>query len=359
VARSGIEKYDVFDAASKLLQEGNAPTIERIRTALGTGSYTTISKYYKEWKSSQELTNSSYVRNAAKIPRALLTAAESIWEQAKHQANEETEVIKADAIKQIEDANKILEEERKRYEALAIKSAESDTKLHEQHQLLELQRQQLEEEKKASAISKERINALEEKVQQQLSEINKLHQLAQNLQKNWEHLQKTSQEQQDKLKSELENLRQQSGHQIRQMTFQIHELTQDKQSMHHQISHLQEKFDQSKSENRELSKVVERQDIDLKSSQSAFNEAMVQINALQNTVRNKENESRDFETKLVHSNKDNERLWEERNQLKGKIQLLESKHQGILAEKHILEGRLQQLSDVLKNSRTVTQVKIN
>ncbi|MCF6766533.1 DNA-binding protein [Thiotrichales bacterium 19S3-7] len=51
MARPGLTFEEVQEAAEKLLQQGESPTIMRIRETLGgKGSPNTISKYLKEWK---------------------------------------------------------------------------------------------------------------------------------------------------------------------------------------------------------------------------------------------------------------------------------------------------------------------
>lgn len=50
MARCGVQKEDVFEIAEKLHQRGIIPTISNIRIFLGTGSYTTISRYLYAWK---------------------------------------------------------------------------------------------------------------------------------------------------------------------------------------------------------------------------------------------------------------------------------------------------------------------
>jgi hypothetical protein len=51
MARPGITREQVFEAANKLKAEGKQITMQRVRDALGeTGSFTTISRLLEEWR---------------------------------------------------------------------------------------------------------------------------------------------------------------------------------------------------------------------------------------------------------------------------------------------------------------------
>lgn len=45
-----LEKADIFKVADSLFQNGEAPTAKKIRSYLGSGSLTTITKYLNDWK---------------------------------------------------------------------------------------------------------------------------------------------------------------------------------------------------------------------------------------------------------------------------------------------------------------------
>lgn len=60
----GVTREDVFAAASEIFASGKNPTQATVRTALGRGSFSTISKYLAEWRSQQTeaeaITNNGY-----------------------------------------------------------------------------------------------------------------------------------------------------------------------------------------------------------------------------------------------------------------------------------------------------------
>ena len=49
MARSGVQYEDVQRAIHTLLSRGDAPSVQRIREVLGTGSFTTLSEHLRQW----------------------------------------------------------------------------------------------------------------------------------------------------------------------------------------------------------------------------------------------------------------------------------------------------------------------
>lgn len=68
--RPGITYEQVAQAANILVEQGNKPTIQRIRDELGTGSPNTIHCHLRDWK----LTQAPVERNPIQLPDALIRA---------------------------------------------------------------------------------------------------------------------------------------------------------------------------------------------------------------------------------------------------------------------------------------------
>jgi len=84
-----ITKTDIHAAADKLAAEGNAPTLAAIRSALGGGSFTTISEAMKEWKASQQASAAPIRETApAAIAERMADAAAEAWAVALEMAND-------------------------------------------------------------------------------------------------------------------------------------------------------------------------------------------------------------------------------------------------------------------------------
>ena len=50
MSRVGITFEEVATIAENISKNGEMPTIDKVRMALGTGSFTTISKYLNSWR---------------------------------------------------------------------------------------------------------------------------------------------------------------------------------------------------------------------------------------------------------------------------------------------------------------------
>jgi Plasmid replication region DNA-binding N-term. len=76
-----ITKDDVFAIADRLDAEGRNPTLASIRRELGSGSFTTISEFMRDWK--QQRANKALVKHEIPVPdevaAAASTLASAVW----------------------------------------------------------------------------------------------------------------------------------------------------------------------------------------------------------------------------------------------------------------------------------------
>lgn len=86
MARIGITYEDVQRAIDTLLQRQEAPSVQKVRAVLGTGSFTTISEHLREWRARREQRKD--LPPARGMPEPLQQLAESLWEQAQDAANQ-------------------------------------------------------------------------------------------------------------------------------------------------------------------------------------------------------------------------------------------------------------------------------
>lgn len=87
MGRKGVTYEDVVEAALALLRNGESATTARVHRHLGTGSYTTISKYLREWRS--RLKDSATGALPAGLPDELVEPLESLWSVARAYADQE------------------------------------------------------------------------------------------------------------------------------------------------------------------------------------------------------------------------------------------------------------------------------
>ncbi|MFZ2315352.1 MAG: DNA-binding protein [Gammaproteobacteria bacterium] len=104
MSRLGITFEEVAEAALHVQNNGQIPTIDKIRNYLGgTGSNTTISKYLSMWRT--QSTSALYQRdNRQDTPDIVKSAVDKVWQEIKDQADAEVAAVKEQAKEQIEAA---------------------------------------------------------------------------------------------------------------------------------------------------------------------------------------------------------------------------------------------------------------
>ena len=84
-----ITTPDIHAAADKIAAQGTTPTLAAVRSALGGGSFTTISEAMKEWKASQQASATPIREPApAAIADRMAAAASETWAAALEMAND-------------------------------------------------------------------------------------------------------------------------------------------------------------------------------------------------------------------------------------------------------------------------------
>lgn len=137
MARHGVDYETVKHASIKLLSQGTAPSVQKLREMLGTGSNTTLANHLKSWR--EECATKEVHHLPANMPKALIAAIEVLWQTALEQAQNQLVTYKQS-----------LEDEKKK-----ISSAQAETEkhnvllqvrintLHEKHEAIVSQYQQL------------------------------------------------------------------------------------------------------------------------------------------------------------------------------------------------------------------------
>lgn len=85
MARTGIDKPQVFEAAAALSEEGTRPTVQALRERIGSGSYSTISAHLAEWKAQHARPVNE---NIPPIPEGVQSAFARVWATAAKAAQD-------------------------------------------------------------------------------------------------------------------------------------------------------------------------------------------------------------------------------------------------------------------------------
>jgi hypothetical protein len=84
MSRLGIDYSSVKMAAINLLSQGIAPSVQKIREVLGTGSNTTITNHLKTWR--EEYAKQEIHLLPADMPKELISSFTVLWQAAMEQA---------------------------------------------------------------------------------------------------------------------------------------------------------------------------------------------------------------------------------------------------------------------------------
>jgi chromosome segregation ATPase len=88
MARPGVTKETIFQAAQELDEEGRQVTVTTVRDKLGKGSYTTITDALREWHADREKKQAD---DAPQTPDVLTRFTDRIWAEAWKIAKKATE----------------------------------------------------------------------------------------------------------------------------------------------------------------------------------------------------------------------------------------------------------------------------
>ena len=96
----------IIEICDKLAEQGIKPTLEKVRTELGGGSFSTINPVLKQWKESRESNDSPVtIELPNEITAIGLKAAGMIWKAANDQCNDLVKAIRHEADQLTEQAH--------------------------------------------------------------------------------------------------------------------------------------------------------------------------------------------------------------------------------------------------------------
>jgi len=184
MARPGITREQVTQAADALVAEGQNPSIEAIRKRLGTGSPNTVHKHLTEWRAARPQTPAA----VREIPASLTAALAAEIERATAQARAEIEgqLVEAQAeAAALADAGEGLEADREALtdqvadltserDILAGKAAQQAADLDALAQRIEREQQAAESARVELATARLKIEAHAERQAEQAQEMRRL-----------------------------------------------------------------------------------------------------------------------------------------------------------------------------------------
>lgn len=134
--RTGITQDQVNAAADALVARGENPTVEKVRTALGTGSPNTVTRMLEVWRT-QLGRRLQQVQALPELPSAVGQAMREVWRLATESAHEAALTRLADECTALEDDRLRLAGERTRWTAALDDAAAAVSQAQTKQQLAE------------------------------------------------------------------------------------------------------------------------------------------------------------------------------------------------------------------------------
>jgi hypothetical protein len=100
MSRPCVHYETIKQTAVRLLNQGVAPSVQKIREVLGTGSNSTIAEHLKIWR--EEYASKTIHHLPSSMPKELISAVEVLWHAASEQASNQLAAIKTDLNEQQE-----------------------------------------------------------------------------------------------------------------------------------------------------------------------------------------------------------------------------------------------------------------
>lgn len=102
--RHGVDYHLVAEAAEQLTARGEAPTIDRVRVILGSGSNTTISKYLHQWRNNTVHGIKAETSSSMTVTDPVQLAVKRLWLQLREETDAEIETIKSETQRLVSEA---------------------------------------------------------------------------------------------------------------------------------------------------------------------------------------------------------------------------------------------------------------
>ncbi|MFQ3787406.1 DNA-binding protein [Halomonas sp. A29] len=172
MARSGVQYEDVQQAIETLLAKGDAPSVQKIRDVLGTGSFTTISDHLREWRFQREANRD--LPSSQTMPEPVLRLAESLWHKAQESAGEALASYREQADRRVAEAQAAMQEAQRQVEDAEQREAALSAHLAGTEQRLESRSAALARVEAERDQWQERARQFEERLNRALQQLDKL-----------------------------------------------------------------------------------------------------------------------------------------------------------------------------------------
>lgn len=333
MARAGVTYTEVAKAAETLKQQGQDPTIQRVRGLLGTGSNSTLNKHLKQWKSTHLEEG-----GASGLPDDLLRTVKSLHESIQGNAELKIEEVTKELNAVIDDLRDNLTAAQEQNNELA----HNNEQLTQQNEELS---NQLEIANKDNLTYQLKQEQLEQNVTRLTSELAEEKESTKQLQSHIEHYQEKIAEDRQQERNQHQLAQQQSQNYIDQLTSELSTLrNQEEQSsaaasnLEKENATLQQKLSENINKKEELNANLSRKASEIEKLietkqklqddyRSAFAEKSVAeqtVEHLSVTLRKTESDLNDTKEKLSLVNEENKLVIQQKAEVQGQLNQLQN-----------------------------------
>ena len=189
MGRIGITYNDVAKAITEIQGKRQNPTVDSIREILGTGSRTTISKLWREWKERNDILPTDELG----IPVELLNLVKNLWATVQDKSAQQLIAAQETMDAEMRQLRGQLQAEKQTSTELKAQCHTLEEDNHQFTQAIAEKNDALDVLKIENNRLNERLKGITERQQSQAAEQSRLHDLLAHMQKNLEHYQSTAQ----------------------------------------------------------------------------------------------------------------------------------------------------------------------
>lgn len=351
VARAGVNYSNISQAAEYIQNEGQVPTVDRVREYLGTGSKSTIAPLLKQWHEANAASNGEHA-----LPKDLINSVKSLYDLVQQQAQVKIEEIQ-------NECNDITETLNQQLTSTLTKMSELDkdnSTLKTALAKLQKENSTLQEELKTTRNECEKSAFRFEEIQKRVSELKatntELKQECKDIRDHFEHYQLRSADERQHEREQFQAIQFRDQALIDNVTNQLNEL---RSQLAHQ-THISEKLDgkvaQIKEDKQLLNKQMEKKINEYTALQGQFGllideklELLEQIEILKHQIASFTNEKIKSERTLDLLTQTHNVKLVELKETKDKLFNIDNEYQIVVQEKAMLQGQLKQLSNTRPN----------
>ncbi|WP_445364293.1 DNA-binding protein [Microbulbifer sp. ANSA003] len=353
MARTGVTYLDIFEAAKAIKARGEEPTVDKVRTLLGTGSKSTIAPLLKRWKS--ETASNTDVSG---LPKDLVEALKGLQQRIQGDADQQIEQVQEEFGTLQTELNKNLAEA----QATSVKQAALIRELEQKLSSTESEKRRLkvalDEGRSDLEKSEYQLKESSIRVSEQKAAIEEMKQENRDIREHFEHFQqRTATDRQherdqygsssEQLKGQIASLNEQLALAVRNLSeldllykqgqALIVELNREKQDLRQQIGAALAEASNLKWQSEELKEVAETRSAEISQLQGNFAQLQNDRSAKEREIQLQQLSLVKLESELVAARDLAERLSDE--------------NRTVLQEKAMLQGQFTQLENSLKQRR--------